>query len=118
MSNHAVQEDVLFGNGDIARNLLDLSEVILGDFALVLRDAQAPAVVEGFNVRTGHRKDDVLNHDVTALLGPHEGIMKASLGGLEIHDLAFAYTARRGLAYAQNFDGPIGPGLANDETDL
>ena len=52
------------------------------------------------------------------LLGPHEGIMKASLGGLEIHDLAFAYTARRGLAYAQNFDGPIGPGLANDETDL
>jgi hypothetical protein len=69
-------------------------------------------------MRTGYRKDDVLNHDVTALLGPHEGIMKASLGSFKIHDFAFAYAARRGLADAQNFDGPIGPGLANDETDL
>jgi hypothetical protein len=44
--------------------------------------------------------------------------MKARLGGLKIHDFAFANAARRSLADAQNFDGPIGPGLANDETDL
>ncbi len=46
MADHAVEEDILFGDGDVAGDFLDFREVVLGDFVLVFGDAEAAAVVE------------------------------------------------------------------------
>jgi hypothetical protein len=53
----------------------------------------AAAVVERLNVSAADAEEDIADHDITAVLSTHEGVVEAGLHGFEIDDLAFAHAA-------------------------
>src|SRR5438270_3090257 len=113
-----MEERVLGRNADLARIDLHVLDVLLVDLVAVLRQRDQPAVVEALDVRSGDTDVNAANHDVALRLGIDDRFVDAFHRGLEIDDLAFAHTARRRLAYAQNFNRSVGPAFADHDTDF
>ncbi|HYK24053.1 MAG TPA: hypothetical protein VEU75_05255, partial [Candidatus Acidoferrum sp.] len=58
------------------------------------------------------------NHDVAFLFGIDHRFVHTFHCRFKVNDLALAHAARWCLADAKNFDGAIGPALADNNTDF
>ena len=113
-----MQEDVVLGDVDVAGDLLRLFDIVFGDLGLIFCQTPRAAAVHAFDVTAGHAEEDGADHHIAWLLGTHEGVIEDGLDLLEIHDLAFAHTARRGGADTEDLDGAVAFGFADDDADL
>jgi hypothetical protein len=93
LAGDAVEKNVGLGDGYSAGDLFGLFYVVLCDFWLVLWEAEAAFVVDAFNVGTGYAKEDVADHDITAVLCADEGVIEAGLNFIKVQYLSFAHSA-------------------------
>jgi len=118
MLNNGMKECVLRRNAHLARIDFYVFDVLLIEFIAVLGQHHGSAVVEALKVRPTNGDINAPDHDVAFLLGIDHRFVHAFHCRFKINDLALAHAARWRLADAENFDGAIGPALADNDTDF
>ena len=118
VADDPVQENIVRRNGHIAGLLLHFLDIVLGDLALIIRNAEHPAVVDAFQVGAGDGQPDLAHHDIAPVFSTHESVLQAGLGGFEVNDLPLPDPAGRGLPDTEDFDGAIRLGVTYHDTDF
>ena len=113
-----MQEDIARGNTDIERALLDLLDVLLFDFVAIIGDRNTAAIIQAFEVRTGDRSHHPGNLAIGLLLRFGDRLVETKGDFSDVDDLAFANTARKRFAGADDAQEPVAARLGNDRRNL
>ena len=98
--------------------MLDFLDVLFLDFVTVLRNRHAAAVVETFEMGTGHRRHHFGDFAVGFFLRLGNGIGQTQGDLPDVDDLAFAHAARGRFARADDAQQSVAARLGNDRRNL
>ncbi len=99
-------------------HIVQLLEIFLRDFVTIIGDQRGDTRVGGADMRAGNGQIDLGDHDVGFLLGLGQRIAHATLGDLEVDNLALADLPRSGLADTQQRQRAIGPDFSHSRDHL